>query len=242
VAPAVTRLGPLTAEIRGEGRPVVLLHGNGEDARVFDAVLPHLAGLRIIALESRAHGRTPEGARPLTIVHMAEDLDEALTDAEARGLIDGPAGIVGFSDGANIAMELAVRRAGRWGALVLIGGNYRPSGLRLGTHLAVVGEWVALQVAGVFSARMRRRARVWGLMVGQPRLTPADLARIDVPTLVIGGERDLVSRRHLERLARAIPGARLAIVPGGGHMLPTEAPDVLGEAVAEFVKGGAWRG
>jgi pimeloyl-ACP methyl ester carboxylesterase len=215
---------------------VVLLHGNGEDARVFDALAPYLGGFRTIALEARGHGRTPQGTAPLTIAHLAKDVDAALAEAEASGLTEGPAAIVGFSDGANVALELAVHRPGRCRGLVLIGGNYRPSGIRFAAHGAILAAWLGLTVAGVVSRRARHRARVWGLMVGQPRIAEADLARLCVPTEVIGGERDLVSRSHLERMARLIPGARLVIVQGEGHMLPTAAPGVLGPLVAAFLE------
>jgi pimeloyl-ACP methyl ester carboxylesterase len=235
LGPHTTQLGPLTAELRGEGPTVVLLHGNGEDARVFDQVVPYLDGMRVIALEARGHGRTPEGQAPLTIPRLAKDVEQALTAAEAKGLADGKAVIVGFSDGANVAMELAIHRPALVRALVLIGGNYRPAGVRLGARIVIVAAWVGLSAAGLVSKAARRRARIWGLMVGQPRIAEADLAQIEAPTLVMAGQRDLISRRHTDRLATLVRGARRVIVQGYGHMLPTEAPDRLGPIMARFL-------
>ncbi|MDR1153014.1 MAG: lysophospholipase [Bifidobacteriaceae bacterium] len=232
---SLVQLGPLVAEIRGEGPTVVLLHGNGEDARVFDGVVPYLAGYRVIALEARGHGRTFAGRRPMTIAHLAKDVDLALADAEARGLADGRAFIVGFSDGANVAMELAIHRPRRVRGLVLIGGNYRPSGMRPAVHVGIVVTWVALAVASLVSPAVRRKVRVWGLMVGEPRIAEADLARIAVPTLVVAGERDMIKPRHTERTAELIRAAEMVIVPGKGHMLLTQAPGLLGTAAAEFL-------
>ncbi|MDR1293476.1 MAG: alpha/beta hydrolase [Bifidobacteriaceae bacterium] len=235
-------LGPLVAEVRGEGPTVVLLHGNGEDARLFDGIVDYLTGFRVVTLEARGHGRTPVGPQPLTIAHLAKDVAAAIGEGEARGVMDGKVFVVGFSDGANVAMELAIHRLPRVRGLVLIGGNCRPSGMKVAVHIAIVVIWAALALASLVSTGARRRARVWGLMVGQPRITDADLARIDVPTLVVAGERDVVARRHTERTAQVIRGADMVIVPGRGHMLPTEAPEVLGPAIASFLNAEARSG
>jgi pimeloyl-ACP methyl ester carboxylesterase len=231
----IARFGPLTAEVRGAGAPtVVLLHGNGEDARVFDRVLPHLADAQVVALETRGHGRTPMGDAPMTIPHLARDVDRALAAAEGAGVGEGRAVIVGFSDGANVGLELAIHRPERVAGLVLIGGNDRPTGLRPAPFGAVHAAWAGARLAGLVWPAARRRARILGLMVGQPRIAEADLATLAIPTLVVAGGRDVIARRHTERLAALIPGAELAIVPREGHMLPLRAPDVIGRLIAEF--------
>jgi pimeloyl-ACP methyl ester carboxylesterase len=223
------------AEVAGSGPTVVLLHGNGEDARIFDAIVPHLAGYRLVIMEARGHGRTPEGEAPITIAHLAKDVDAAMAVAEADGLAAGRGVIVGFSDGANVAMELAIHRPERVDGLVLIGGNYQPSGMKPLVHAWIVLGWVGLAVASLVSKRARRRARVWGLMVGQPRISETELAQIGVPTLVVAGERDIITPYHVRRTAGLIRQAELVIVPDKGHLLPVEAPAALADAVGQFL-------
>jgi pimeloyl-ACP methyl ester carboxylesterase len=218
---------------------VALLHGNGEDARVFDAMAPWLAGFKTVALEARGHGRSPRGPEPLTIPRLAADAARALDAARggggARGDGGARCGIVGFSDGANVALELALHRPDLVRGLVLIGGNLTPAGLKPGVRVATVATYAGLVAAGLVSRRRRARAEVWGLMVGQPRIDAADLARIEAPALVVAGQKDLIARRHTELIAHSIPGSELVIVPGQGHMLPLTAPAVLGRLAAAFL-------
>ena len=112
----VPMAGPLWAEQTGTGRPLVLLHGNGESHRVFDRMVPQLAQRhRLVGLDSRGHGASPRGDGPLTIARMADDVDAALDALDLRAV-----DVLGFSDGGNIALELAVRHPGRAGSLVVV--------------------------------------------------------------------------------------------------------------------------
>ena len=228
----VVQLGRLVAEIHGSGENLVLLHGNGEDARVFDALIAHLPRFRTIAIEARGHGRTPAGTDPLTIPHLARDLAGALEElGPARAIV------LGFSDGANVAMELAVRRPEMMRALVLVGGNLFPAGLRWATRVSLTAGWLGLRVAAVASRRARERAEVWRLMTFEPRISPDALRRITAPTLVVAGEKDMVRLEHSALIARMVRGGELVVVPGVGHFLPTQAPKELGAIIDRFASG-----
>ncbi|MDR1186573.1 MAG: alpha/beta hydrolase [Bifidobacteriaceae bacterium] len=228
-------LGPLSALVEGSGPPVVLLHGNSEDSSVFDRMLPYLCGFTTIALDSRGHGATPMGSAPMTITQLAVDCCHALHDYRRRYRHSGRFGLIGFSDGANIGMELAIHRPELLAAQVLIGGNTTQGALKPVTNAVItVGYW-AMKVAGLFSAAARRRAAVWGLMVGQPNHTRPQLESVRVPTLIMVGARDVVPRRESQRTARLIPGAQWTEIAGQGHNLPARAPRVVGELSAEFL-------
>lgn len=233
--PAPGRLvGPLWVVTRGSGRPLVLLHGNGEDHHVFDRMVPTLgAGRTLVGVDARGHGRSPRGDGPLRIATMADDVAQVL-DHLGLAAVD----VLGFSDGGNVALELAVRHPAAVGRLVVVGANLDPGGLtapvlaQLRREHAVVGA-----LARVVPA-LRGRAERLALMTQDPCLTTDDVARIAAPTLVVVGERDVVRPEHTREIVDAVPHARLVVVPGAGHMLPVEEPYRLGAVVAAFLATG----
>lgn len=223
--------GPLWCVETGDGPPLVLLHGNGESHRVFDRMVPSLAPRhRLVALDSRGHGATPRGDGPLTIARMADDVDAALAALGLAGV-----DVLGFSDGGNIALELALRQPGRAGRLVVVGANLTPEGLTNRTLVEVRAVRAALRVAGRVLPAARRAAERWALMADEPRIDAADLARVAVPVLVVAGERDVVRPEHTRQIADALPEARLAVVPRAGHMLPRTHPGRLAALVGMFL-------
>ena len=224
--------GPLWAEQTGTGRPLVLLHGNGETHRVFDRMVPLLAPRhRLVALDSRGHGRSPRGDGPLTIARMADDVDAALGTLGLDGV-----DVLGFSDGGNIALELAVRHPGRAGSLVVVGANLFPEGLKATSLAPMRAAHAALRTAGRVLPWVRGAAERWALMTDDPHIDPADLARVDVPALVVG-RRDVVRPAHTRLIAGSLPQARLATVEHAGHMLPVTRPQQLARIVEGFLAG-----
>jgi pimeloyl-ACP methyl ester carboxylesterase len=225
-------LGELSAQVEGAGPPVVLLHGNSEDGSVFDKMAPHLAGFTLIRLDSRGHGATPRGRRPLTIKQLAIDTARALADFPAP---PGGFGVIGFSDGANIALELAIHRPRLVAAQVLMGGNVTPKSLKPASNAAILAAYGLVRALGLASPAARRQADVLGLMVGQPCVSPAQLAAVRVATLVMVGRRDVVPRRESRRVAGLIPGAEWVELAGQGHMLPRSAPVLAARLAADFL-------
>jgi pimeloyl-ACP methyl ester carboxylesterase len=223
--------GPLWAVRIGTGPPLVLLHGNGESHRVFDRMVPALAGRhRLVGLDSRGHGASPRGDGPLTIASMADDVDAALDSLGLDGV-----DVLGYSDGGNIALELALRHPGRARALVVVGANLFPSGLKATSLVPIRAAHGLLRAAVPAFPPARCAAERLALMTDDPHLDPADLARVEVPALVVVGERDVVRPEHTRLIADALPHARLAVVPGAGHALPCTHPAPLVALTEEFL-------
>lgn len=218
---------------QGTGEPLILLHGNGEDGSYFSRQLPAFAPyFRVIVPDTRGHGRTPRGTAPFTIGQFAEDL---------LGLMDrlaiGRAHLLGFSDGGNITLTFALRHPERVGKLVLDGANLDPSGVKRSVQLPIELGWrIARRFAGK-SAGARRKAELLGLMVNEPQIRPEELARLPMPVLVVAGERDMIREAHTRLIARSIPGAQLAILPGD-HFLAARKPEPFNERVLRFLLGG----
>lgn len=216
----------------GEGAPLVLLHGNGEDSTYFKRQFPVFARrFRVIAVDSRGHGGSTAGEEELTIGRMADDL---LAVLDALGL--ERAHILGFSDGGNVALVFALRYPERVDKLILNGANVR--------MLRGVQPWVQLPlypVCGLLSMLSRRdegaarRLAVLSLMTRGYGVDFADLERIGAETLVITGEHDMIRTEETDRIAAALPRVRRVTIPGAGHFCAAGAPGRFNLAVMQFL-------
>ena len=215
---------------QGEGFPLILLHGNGEDVSYFvHQMEPFAKHFRVIAIDTRGHGQTPRGNAPFTIRQFAEDL-LALMDQHS---ID-KAHILGFSDGGNIAMMFAMGHPERVEKLILDGANLDASGVKRSIQIPIeIGYRIAKIFAGK-SPEAKKNAELLGLMVNDPNVKPEELARIQCPTLVIAGSKDMIKEDHTRLIARSIPGAELVILPGN-HFVANKNPDAFNEAVLRFL-------
>lgn len=221
----------LFVTVVGSGPPLVMLHGNMESHRIFDAMVPRLAPIHtLIGIDSRGHGSSPRGDGPLTIARMADDVAAVMVDLDLSG-----AAILGFSDGGNIALELALRHPGMPGPMVLVGSNLYPKGMTAFVWGATEAAYRVLLVAQRFIAPARVARERFELMARDPNIDPADLASVTQPCLVVTGERDLIRPEHARLMVTSLPNARGVVVPGGRHQLPTQRPVQLSELVADFL-------
>ena len=90
---------------QGQGTPFVLLHGNGESSDYFSHQIEHFSKTyRVIAVDTRGHGKSPRGDAPFTLAQFVEDLKQLLDYLELKKII-----LLGFSDGGNIAMMFTLK-------------------------------------------------------------------------------------------------------------------------------------
>lgn len=223
-------------DVAGSGPTVLLLHGNGEDAASLAPVAADLArDHRVLSPDARGHGRSPRGTGPLTIARMADDAAAVLARAEApAGEPVGAADVVGYSDGGNVGLMLALRHPAAVRSLVVYGANVDPGGLTPRTRAEVTATWLGQRVRGLVDPAARARAEVTDLMVRQPRIPLRALARIRVPVLVAAGEHDVIRRAHTEAVAAALPAGECVVVPGADHGLPMADPAAFAGLVREF--------
>ena len=217
----------------GTGRPLVLLHGNGEECGYFEHQMTHFSQrFRVIALDTRGHGKSPRGAAPFTIGQFACDL---LAFLDERGV--ERANLLGFSDGGNIALTFALAHPERVDRLVLNGANLDASGVKRSVQLPVeLGYRTASLFAGR-SAQARRNAEMLGLMVNDPNIDPRELAALNVPTLVIAGTNDMIKESHTRLIANSLPNAQLAFVEGD-HFVAAKNPEAFNQVVEGFLMEG----
>ncbi|MGC5016303.1 alpha/beta fold hydrolase [Streptosporangium sp. DT93] len=221
---------------RGEGEPLVLLHGGFSDSRDFDGNLGALAGhFRLLLPERRGHGHTADVPGPITVEAMAQD-----TIAFLEKVAGGPVRMAGYSAGAIVALWVAVRRPDLVERLVLISGAFdvegmivRPSGegplppplVEAYAEVSPDGvEHLPVVVAKLVKAVNEERG-----------LEPADLRVVTCPVLVMVADDDIVTLEHTLELYRGLPDAQLAVVPGASHILLHEKPDLCTRLVTDFL-------
>lgn len=215
---------------QGSGEPLILLHGNGEDGSYFEHQMEHFsAQRRVIALDTRGHGKSPRGDAPFTIRQFADDL---LAFMDERSI--ERADILGFSDGANIALVFALAHPERVNRLILNGADLDPSGVKPSVQVPIVLGYRMASLFGRWSEQARRNVELLGLMVNDPNIDPADLANLKARTLVIAGTDDMIKEPHTRLIYDSLPNAELAFIPGD-HFIAAKNPQAFNQAVEGFL-------
>lgn len=217
-------------EEKGDGEPLVLLHGNGEDLGYFAGQMEYFRETyRVIALDTRGHGESERGTAPFTLEQFGRDLYDCLRKMET-----GPVHLLGFSDGGNIALAFGREHPEMVRSLILNGANLDPWGVKLSVQLPIVAGYGMVSLLAPFLRDCRRKKEIQGLMVREPHYEKADLEALTMPVLVIAGDRDMIRESHTRRIAREIKGSRLIILPGS-HFLAKENKEAFNRAVEAFL-------
>ncbi|GAA3471980.1 alpha/beta fold hydrolase [Nonomuraea roseola] len=224
---------------RGEGDPLVLLHGGLTDSRDFTGNLDALADrFRLLLPERRGHGHTADVEGPITIGVMAQDTIEFLEKT-----VDGPVRLAGYSAGALVALWVAVRRPDLVDRLVLVSGGFHPDGMILRPTAdapppaPLVAAYAEVSPDGPdhFPVVIAKVARSVSEEQG---LASADLDAVACPTLVMAADDDIVTLEHTLALYRGLRDAQLAVVPGTSHLLLHEKPELCVRLITDFLTTG----
>ncbi len=228
----------------GSGPPLVLLHGGLTSNSAWGMLAPLLAeDYGVVAPERRAHGHTPDVEGPITYQLMADD-----TIAFLDQQVGGPAPLVGWSDGGNVALLIAMQRPDLVTKVVTLSANFNE-------HAPVPESEEALRNArpdspewdfprSDYEALSPDGAEHWPvafqkikeMILAGPNIDPGDLSKVDAPTLVISSDDDVIRLEHTIELYHSVPNAQLAVVPGSSHGLPMEKPDVVARLVLDFLQ------
>ena len=216
---------------KGQGEPLILLHGNGEDCSYFQGQIDAFSKLyHVYALDTRGHGKTPRGDKPFTIRQFADDLLGFMDEHHIE-----KSHLLGFSDGGNIAMIFAIRFPDRVDRLILNGANLDPKGVKRTTQIPIE---IGYRIAGIFAGKSdsaRANAEMLGLMVNDPNVKPEDLAKIKAKTLVIAGTNDVIKEKHTRLIASGIPDSVLVLLKGD-HYIASKHPEEFNQAVLQFLR------
>lgn len=216
---------------KGQGDPVILMHGNGEDYSIFSGQIDVFAQhYHVYALDTRGHGQTPRGDKSFTIRQFADDLLGFMDEHQIE-----KAHVLGFSDGGNIAMIFAMKYPERVDRLILNGANLTPAGVKRSIQIPIeIGYRIAKLFAGK-SDSARAHAEMLGLMVNDPNVRPEELEAIRAKTLVIAGTKDMILESETRRIAEHIPDSQLVFIEGD-HFIAKKKPEDFNRAVLGFLE------
>lgn len=216
---------------KGQGIPMILLHGNGENCDYFQGQIDEFSKFyHVYAIDTRGHGKTPRGDMPFTIRQFAEDLLGFMDEHKIE-----KSHLLGFSDGGNIAMVFAIQYPSRVNKLILNGANLSADGVKRTTQIPIE---IGYKIARKFSDKSdsaRLNAEMLGLMVNEPNVTSEELAGIQAKTLVIAGTKDMIKEEHTRLIAASIPDATLQFITGN-HFIASKQPQEFNRAVLRFLQ------
>jgi pimeloyl-ACP methyl ester carboxylesterase len=226
-------------EIHGEGVPLFVLHGGLGHIGHWENQIPVLSRhFRVVAVDSRGHGRSTMTEQPISYALMASDVVALMDYLDIER-----AHVLGMSDGGNIGLHLAINYSNRLIKVIASGANYNPSGVRpdVGEHPKMLdyfgkaaADYTALSPDPTkWEAFLGNISQMWA---SEPNFTVEQLGGITVPILLLDGENEeFIFPEHTKEMADLIPTAMPVLVPATGHFGIWENPEAINDAILEFL-------
>ena len=226
---------------KGGGDPILLLHGGLANSDYWGDQVPAFAkDHEVIVADSRGHGRSTRSAEPYSYGLMASDV-VALLDTLKVDKVN----LVGWSDGGIIGLDIAMNHPERLKKLFAFGANSNVAGLKptvetdevFNRYVGIAGgDYAKISPTPTeFDAFVNQIVEMWNT---QPDYSAEQLAKITTPTVIADGAyEEAIRPEHTEELAKAIPGARLLILPDVSHFAHWQNPELYNKAVLDFIDG-----
>lgn len=242
-------------EVSGTGEPLIVLHGAYMNIPTMGAIIPKLAQThRVYAIELQGHGRTTDSARPITYPNLADDV-AAFMDAVKLARAD----VFGYSMGAAVALQLAIRHPARVNKLVAASVAYDAEGWQP-EFKAFIPEMTVEMFTGMPMAQEYRKlaanpngfselVRKLIALEKEPMSWGEDVQKLKTPVLIITGDADVATLEHsvamfrllgggvMGDMGKPLPAARLAVLPATSHTAVITQPDLLHAFIEPFLKG-----
>jgi pimeloyl-ACP methyl ester carboxylesterase len=220
-------------ETYGKGEPLLIIHGNGGSINNFLYQIPYFSkNYKVIVADSRAQGKSVDTGDSLSYEMMADDLNALLDNLHLDSCY-----VIGWSDGGINGLLLAIRHPDKVKKLAVTGANLWPDTTAVDAFVYNWGARYNDSTSKVEQTPQVKNARKLAhLLIYEPNISIDQLHTIQCPTLVIGGDHDVILPKHTLLIAESIPRSYLWILPNSGHSTPIHYKDQFNETVGEFFK------
>jgi pimeloyl-ACP methyl ester carboxylesterase len=242
-------------EVSGQGDPLVVLHGAYMNIPTMGAIIPRLAKThRVYAIEFQGHGRTTDLDRPITYPNLADDV-AAFMDAVGLQKAD----VFGYSMGAEVGLQLAIRHPAKVNKLVAASVAYDLRGWQPAFTEVIPQMTVEMILAMPFAKEYPKLAanpqgfpelaRKLIALEKEPMAWEAQVKALKTPVLIIAGDADVATLEHsvamfrllgggvMGDMGKPLPASRLAILPATSHTAVITQTDLLHAFIEPFLKG-----
>lgn len=217
----------------GQGQPLLLLHGNSESIESFRLQIPEFSRYyKVIAVDTRGQGKSSEDGKTYTYDLFADDMNALLNYLN----IDS-ANVLGWSDGGNTGLIMAMKYPKKVKRLVTMGAN-------VFIDNSVVEKWVFKELNKQLKelnsdtmSNSKNRVRLINLLLTEPKHTFEDLKVINCPVLVLAGEKDIIKEGHTKGIAANISNSTLLIAAKETHYYPWENSKLFNKTVLDYLSG-----
>lgn len=216
----------------GAGEPLLLLHGNSQSIEAFTYQIPELAKhYRVISVDTRGQGKSTEDGKLYTYDLFAADMNAFLDYLKLKNV-----NIIGWSDGGNTGLIMALNYPAKVKRLITMGANVfiNESVVVKGVLPEIQKQIKALEKDTSYKAR--NTVRLFTMLLTEPKHRFVELQKITCPVLVLAGEDDLIDAVHTKGIAASIPKSTLLIAPKETHYFPVNNPKEFNRIVLEFLK------
>lgn len=223
-------------EVYGKGEPLLIIHGNGGSINNFVYQIPYFAkNYQVILADSRAQGKTVDDSDSLSYEMISEDLNALLDHLKLKDV-----NVIGWSDGGIEGLLLAMNHPDKVKKLAVTGANLWPDSTAVDpfVYKMVMDQNIkgvdALKRMKNPTPRMKNQLKLMHLLAYEPNIKLEALKKITCPTLVIGGDHDVIRTKHTIAIAEAITKSYLWILPNSGHSTPVVYKDMFNQLVGDF--------
>ncbi len=222
------------AETYGSGQPLLIIHGNGGSINNFVYQIPYFSkNYKVIVADSRAQGKSFDFKDSLTYEMMADDYAALLTAMK----IDS-AYVIGWSDGGINGLLLAIRHPEKVKKLAITGANLVPDNTAVPQEIWDMVRPAQAELKAKANKKISEKAqlKLLNLLCDEPHISDMQLKTISCPTLVIGGDHDVIKVEHTFHIYSTLSKAYLWILPNSGHSTPLVYKDEFNNKIDQFFK------
>jgi len=190
----------LNYEVYGNGTPIILLHGNSENHKIFDKLVEKLKNnYKVYAVDSRCHGES-DNPKNISYELIADDIIKFINKLHITKPI-----IYGFSDGGIVGLLVAIKEPNLLSRLIISGANISPD--------AVSKKFIILSKIAYFFTKNK----LIKMMIDEPNIPVADLNKIKIQVHILVGENDVISLEHTKLIKDNIKNSTLEIIKNENH-------------------------